>query len=224
MFDQMTAFTDRYGELLAQGTVDTLISVSISTALAFVLGTVLAVVLKITAPGSLKPQPLVNAVLGWIINMGRSIPFVILMILLIKVSRFVVGTSLGVKGSIIPLTIGAAPFVARLVVSSFEELPPGKIEAALAFGASTMQIVTKVYLRESLPSLLRGSAKTMITLIGYSAIMGAFGNGGLGDIAVRFGYNRFRGDVMFAAVLILIALVQTIQSATDFLARRIDKR
>jgi len=224
MPEALSDFWARYGSLLLQGTLDTLTAVSIATVFAYVLGTLLAVILKITAPGSLKPLPIVNAVLGWVINMGRSIPFVILMILLIKLSRLIMGTSLGVRGAIIPLTIGAAPFVARLVVSSFEELPPGRIEAALAFGASTWQIVFKVLLRESLPSLLRGAAITLITLIGYSAIMGAFGNGGLGDIAVRFGYNRFKGDVMVASVLILIVLVQAIQSLSDFIARQIDKR
>ena len=224
MIDYISQFADSYVGLLAQGTLDTLVMVGISTVFAYALGIILAVVLKVTAPGSLKPQPAVYAVLGWIINMGRSIPFIILMILLIPLSRLIVGTSLGVLGSIVPLTFGAAPFVARIVESTFEELPPGRIEAALACGASTWQVIWKVYLRESQPSLIRGAGITLITLIGYSAIMGAFGGGGLGDVAVRFGYHRFMADVMFVAVLILIIMVQIIQSTVSLIARRVDKR
>jgi len=224
MFDFLRDFIDQYGDLLVQSSIDTLLAVSLATTLAYILGILLAVVLKITAPGSLKPQVLINSVIGWIVNMGRSIPFIILMVILIPLSRLIVGTSLGVLGSIIPLTIGAAPFVARIVESSFEEVPAGSIEAAQAFGASTFQIIWKVYLRESLPSLIRGAAITLITLIGYQAIMGAFGGGGLGDVAVRFGYHRYKGDVMVAAVLILIVLVQLIQSTADFIARKIDRR
>ncbi|MDR0459084.1 MAG: ABC transporter permease [Coriobacteriales bacterium] len=224
MFDFLRDFIDQYGDLLVQSSIDTLLAVSLATTLAYILGILLAVVLKITAPGSLKPQVLINSVIGWIVNMGRSIPFIILMVILIPLSRMIVGTSLGVLGSIIPLTIGAAPFVARIVESSFEEVPAGSIEAAQAFGASTFQIIWKVYLRESLPSLIRGAAITLITLIGYQAIMGAFGGGGLGDVAVRFGYHRYKGDVMVAAVLILIVLVQLIQSTADLIARKIDKR
>ncbi|MDR2956795.1 MAG: ABC transporter permease [Coriobacteriales bacterium] len=224
MYEYIVEYIDLYLEPLAQGTLDTLISVSVSTVFAYILGICLAVILKATAPGSLKPQPVVNAVLGWIINMGRSIPFVILMIILARLSRFILGTSLGVVGSLIPLTIGATPFVARLVESSFAELPPSRIEAALAFGASTRQIIWKVYLRESLPSLVRGAAITLITLVGYSAIMGALGGGGLGDFAIRFGYYRFKGDVMLIAVIILVIMVQVIQSTANLVARRIDRR
>ncbi|MCL2632780.1 MAG: ABC transporter permease [Coriobacteriia bacterium] len=224
MIEYLSEFLDRYADLLIWGTVDTLIAVTVSTFFAYIIGIALAVVLKITAPGSLKPQPVINAIVGWIVNMGRSIPFIILMVLLIKLSRLIVGTSLGVRGSLVPLTIGAAPFIARLVVSSFEEIPPGRIEAALAFGASTTQIIWKVYLRESLPSLVRGAAIALITLISYQAIMGAFGGGGLGDLAIRYGYHRFKGDVMVAAIVILIIMVQVIQSVADLVARRIDKR
>jgi len=224
VIEYLSEFLDRYADLLIWGTVDTLIAVTVSTFFAYIIGIALAVVLKITAPGSLKPQPVINAIVGWIVNMGRSIPFIILMVLLIKLSRLIVGTSLGVRGSLVPLTIGAAPFIARLVVSSFEEIPPGRIEAALAFGASTTQIIWKVYLRESLPSLVRGAAIALITLISYQAIMGAFGGGGLGDLAIRYGYHRFKGDVMVAAIVILIIMVQVIQSVADLVARRIDKR
>jgi len=224
MIDYLSNFYKSYAGMLFDGTIETLIAVSISTALAFLLGIVLAVILRITAPGSLKPQRAVNSVMGWIINMGRSVPFVILAVLLIPLSRMVMGTSIGLRGSILPLTIGAAPFVARLVESSFAEVPPDRIEAALSFGASTWQVIWKVYLRESLPSLIRGAAITMITLIGYHTIMGSFGGRGLGDVAVRYGYHRYKGDVMIAAVIILIIIVQVIQSIADLIARMIDKR
>ena len=224
MLESLSEFFSQYSDLLFQGTTDTLVAVGVSTFFAYILGTALAVVLKITAPGSLKPQAVVNAVIGWVVNMGRSIPFIILMVLLIKLSRVIVGTSIGVKGSLVPLTIGAAPFIARLVVSSFDEVSPGQVEAAQAFGASTWQIIYKVYLRESLPSLVRGAAIALITLIGYQAIMGAFGGGGLGDVAVRYGYHRFKPDVMLAAVVILIVLVQILQTVADKVARHIDKR
>ncbi|MCL2136116.1 MAG: ABC transporter permease [Coriobacteriia bacterium] len=224
MPDTAREFIDRYGGLLASSTLDTIVAVSITAVLAYLIGTILAVALRVTAPGSLRPQAVLNSVMSWIINMGRSVPFVILMVLLIPVSRAVLSTTIGLKGSIVPLTIGAAPFVARLVESSFGEIPPGRVEAALAFGASTWQVIWHVYLRESLPSLVRGLAITMITLVGYQAIMGAFGGGGLGDIAVRYGYHRYKGDVMLVAVVILVVLVQLIQSTADLIARRIDKR
>ncbi|MCL1879752.1 MAG: ABC transporter permease [Actinomycetia bacterium] len=210
--------------LLLKGTIDTLLMVVFSTLGAYVLGIPLAVILKITRPGSLHPIPVVPVVIGWIVNMGRSIPYIILMIVLIPVTRAVVGSTLSIQGAIFPLIIGATPFVARMVETSFEELPPGRVEAALAFGASTMQVIWKVYLRESLPSLVRGAAISAITLIGYSAIAGALGNGGLGDVAIRYGYNRYQGDVMIVCIIILVIMVQVIQSVADLVARKIDKR
>lgn len=224
MLDALQGFFEEYGDLLLEGTIDTLIMVTISAVLAYIIGIPLAVISKLTEPGGLKSQPVVNAVLGWIINMGRSIPYIILMVALIPLSRMIVGTSLGIAGAIVPLTIGAAPFVARMVEGSFSEVHPGRVEAALAFGASTLQIVTKVYLKESLPSLVRGGAIVYITLIGYSAIAGALGAGGLGDIAIRFGYYRYQDEVMIATVIIMLILVQVIQSICDLTARRLDKR
>lgn len=224
MFEFLATFFEDYGDLLLEGTIDTLLMVTISAVLAYVIGIPLAVITKLTEPGGLRQQRAVNAVLGWIINMGRSIPYIILMVALIPLSRLIVGTSLGVVGAIVPLTIGAAPFVARMVEGSFSEIVPGRIEAAQAFGASTFQIVYKVYLKESLPSLVRGVAIVYITLIGYSAIAGALGAGGLGDIAIRFGYYRYQDDVMIATVIIMLVLVQLVQSACDLIARQIDKR
>lgn len=224
MFEALAAFFEEYGDLLLEGTIDTLVMVTIAAVLAYIIGIPLAVICKLTEPGGLKAQPVVNAVLGWIINMGRSIPYIILMVALIPLSRLIVGTSLGVVGAIVPLTIGAAPFVARMVEGSFSEVHPGRIEAAQAFGASIMQIVYKVFLKESLPSLVRGGAIVYITLIGYSAIAGALGAGGLGDIAIRFGYYRYQDEVMIATVIIMLILVQVVQSICDLVARKLDKR
>jgi D-methionine transport system permease protein len=224
MFDAVNSFLAQYGNLLIEGTIATLIMTTVSAVVAYVFGILIAVVVKVTAPDSLKPQPVINAILGWIINKGRSIPFIILVVVLIPFTRFIVGTSLGTMGAIVPLTISAIPFVARMVESSFSEVSPGRIEAAQAFGANTLQIIYKVYLKESLPSLIRGATITYITLIGYSAMAGAVGAGGLGDIAIRFGYYRYQNDVLIVTVLIIIALVQLVQSVSDIIARKIDKR
>jgi D-methionine transport system permease protein len=217
-------FWQEYGTLLGQATIDTLVMVLSSTVIAYVVGIALGVVLKLTEPGGLKAQPALNAVLGWIVNMGRSLPFIILLIILIPFTRAIAGTIVGIRGAIVPLAVCAIPFVARMVESSFSEVHPGRIEAAQSFGASTWQIITKVFLPESLPSLLRGAAITCITLVGYVAMAGAVGAGGLGDVAIRYGYYRYKGGVMIASIVILIIVVQIIQSLFDFIARRIDKR
>ena len=165
-----------------------------------------------------------NTVLGWIINIGRSIPFIILLVAIIPFTRLVVGTSLGVPGAVVPLTVAAAPFVARIVEQSLAEVDKSLIEAAHSFGTSDFQIVVKVMLRESLPSLVRGAAITFVNLFGYSAMAGTVGAGGLGDIAIRYGYQRFQGDVMLAAVILCVVLVQVFQSFGDWIARVIDRR
>jgi len=224
MFEAVQAFWAEYGLLLLKGTWDTLLMVTVSVAVAYLFGVPLAVLTKLTEPGGLSPRPALNAVLGWVINMGRSIPFIILMVVLIPFTRFVVGTSINVQGAIVPLAIGAIPFVARMVESSFAEVGPGRVEAAQAFGANSFQIVTKVWLHESLPSLVRGAAITYITLIGYSAMAGAIGAGGLGDIAIRYGYYRYQEVVLVVTIVILVLLVQLVQSLSDLVARRIDRR
>ena len=220
----MAEFFDKYGALLAQGTVDTLVMTLLSCLFAYVIGLPLGIWFAVTTPDGLKPNRAVNAVLGWIINIGRSIPFIILLVAIIPFTRFVVGTSLGVPGAVVPLTVAAAPFVARIVEQSLAEVDHGLIEAAHSFGASTFQIIVKVMLRESLPSLVRGVAITFVNLFGYSAMAGTVGAGGLGDIAIRYGYQRFQGDVMLAAVILCVVLVQIFQSLGDWLARAIDKR
>ena len=220
----MEAFFDKYGAILAQGTLDTLVMTVLSCLFAYVIGLPLGIWFAVTAPGGLRPNRPVNTVLGWIINIGRSIPFIILLVAIIPFTRFVVGTSLGVPGAVVPLTVAAAPFVARIVEQSLAEVDKSLIEAAHSFGASDFQIVVKVMLRESLPSLVRGVAITFVNLFGYSAMAGTVGAGGLGDIAIRYGYQRYMADVMVACIVICVVLVQLFQSFGDWLARAIDRR
>ena len=220
--DFLATFFDNYGMLLAQGTWDTLLMTIVSTFFAYVIGIPLGVLCVLTSPKGLMPHRIFNMVLGWIINIGRSIPFIILLVALIPFTRFIVGTSLGVPGAIVPLVISAAPFIARMVEQSIEEVDGGLVEAAQSFGANTWQIVYKVFLREALPSLVRGFAIVFITILGYSAMAGCVGAGGLGDIAIRYGYQRYQDGVMIAAVIILIVIVQIVQSACNFAARKME--
>lgn len=220
--DFLATFFDNYGVLLAQGTWDTLLMTIVSTFFAYVIGIPLGVLCVLTSPKGLMPHRIFNMVLGWIINIGRSIPFIILLVALIPFTRFIVGTSLGVPGAIVPLVISAAPFIARMVEQSIKEVDGGLVEAAQSFGANTWQIVYKVFLREALPSLVRGFAIVFITILGYSAMAGCVGAGGLGDIAIRYGYQRYQDDVMIATVIILIVIVQIVQSACNFAARKME--
>ncbi len=223
MFD-FSAFFAQYGNLFLQGTVDTLIMTCVATILAYVIGIPLGILLVVTSPNGLRPNRIVSTIVGWIVNIGRSVPFIILLVALIPFTRFIVGTSLGVPGAVVPLVVTAAPFAARMVEQSLEETDSGLVEAAQSFGASTWQIVWKVYLKETLPSLVRGAAITFVTLFGYSAMAGTVGAGGLGDIAIRYGYQRFQTDVMIFAVLLCVVLVIVFQAIGDVIARKIDKR
>lgn len=223
MFD-FSAFFVQYGNLFLQGTVDTLIMTCVATILAYVIGIPLGILLVVTSPNGLRPNRIVSTIVGWIVNIGRSVPFIILLVALIPFTRFIVGTSLGVPGAVVPLVVTAAPFAARMVEQSLEETDSGLVEAAQSFGASTWQIVWKVYLKETLPSLVRGAAITFVTLFGYSAMAGTVGAGGLGDIAIRYGYQRFQTDVMIFAVLLCVVLVIVFQAIGDVTARKIDKR
>ena len=223
MFD-FSAFFALYVNLFLQGTVDTLIMTCVATILAYVIGIPLGILLVVTSPNGLRPNRIVSTIVGWIVNIGRSVPFIILLVALIPFTRFIVGTSLGVPGAVVPLVVTAAPFAARMVEQSLEETDSGLVEAAQSFGASTWQIVWKVYLKETLPSLVRGAAITFVTLFGYSAMAGTVGAGGLGDIAIRYGYQRFQTDVMVFAVLLCVVLVIVFQAIGDVTARKIDKR
>lgn len=220
----LAEYLGEYGSLLLEGTWESIVMTGVSTLLAYVLGIPLGVLLVLTARGGLHPNRGVNAALGWVVNVGRSIPFIILLFAIIPFTRLVVGTSLGVPGAIVPLVVTATPFVARMVEQSLAEIDGSLIEAGQSFGAGTWQIVRKVYLREALPSLVRGASITFVTLFGYAAMAGCVGAGGLGDIAIRYGYQRWQPDVMVGAVLLCVVLVQVVQSAGNLAARAIDKR
>lgn len=222
--ESITAFIDQYGLLMAQGTWDTIVMTVLSTLFAYVIGIPLGVLLILTAPGGLHPHRVFNSVLGWLVNIGRSIPFIILIVFMIPFTRAIVGTSLGVGGAIVPLTVAAAPFVARMVEQSLAEIDGGLVEAAQSFGAGTWQIITKVFLVESLPSLIRGASITFITLFGFVAMAGTVGAGGIGDIAIRYGYQRYQDDVMIVAIVLCVVIVQIAQSVANLIARKIDHR
>lgn len=210
----MSNITPQIWGLIWTSTLQTLQMVSLSTLFSVLLGLPLGIFLCITSPasqGGLRPKPVLNEVLSRIVNVLRSFPFIILIILLFPLSRLIVGTAIGTKSTIVPLSIAAAPFVARLVETSLKEVDPGVIQAARTMGSTDSQIVFKVLLPEALPSLIAGLTLTIINLIGYSAMAGAVGGGGLGDLAIRYGYQRFRTDVLLVAVVIIIILVELIQ-------------
>jgi len=206
--------------LILTATGQTLYMVALSLGIAIAVGVPTGVLLVISTPGHILPRPRLHAILGSIINTGRSIPFVILLFLLMPLTKVLVGVSIGTKGAIFPLAVAAIPFVARIVETSLQELDPGVIEAAQSMGASPLQIITKVLLPEAWPALILGFTLTAINLVGYSAMAGAIGGGGLGDIAIRYGYQRFRNDVLLETVVILIILVQITQSLGNKLALR----
>ena len=220
----MGAFFAEYGSILWAGTLETLYMTLVSAFFAYVLGLPMGVVLTITKPGSIAPAPRFNAVFGWVVNILRSLPFIILMFFIIPLTRALVGTSIGATAALVPLTLSAAPFIARMVEQSLEEIDHGVLEAAQCMGATKWQIVTRVLLVESVPSLLRGLSISLITILGYTAITGSVGAGGLGNIAFRYGYQRYQTTVMYATVVLLILLVCIIQILFDRLARRADKR
>ena len=220
----ISQFIADYGELLVEGVRDTIIMTAVATLLAYVIGLPVGVLLITSAKKGIRPNATLNTVLGWIVNIVRSVPFIILLVAIIPLTRLIVGTSLGVPGAIVPLVITAAPFVARVVEQSLAEVDGSLVEAAQSFGASNLQIVFKVLLFESLPSLVRGAALTFITLFGFSAMAGTVGAGGLGDIAIRYGYQRFNPEVMWTVVLVLIVLVQGLQSLGDRIVRKLSHK
>ena len=224
MLETIGAFWAEYGDVLIEGSWETLIMVTISTVLSYVIGVPLGVALIVTQPQGIRPHRGICGVLGWIVNIGRSLPFAILLVALMPFTRALVGTAIGVKGAIPPLVISAAPFVARMVETSLSEVDAGVVEAAQSMGASTLQIVWKVYLPEAKPSLILGGAISLVTILAYTAIAGTVGAGGLGDIAVRYGHQRGITSVMWVTVVFLIILVQVVQLVFNWLSRRIDKR
>lgn len=210
--------------LLIQGLGETLQMTAISTIVAMIVGIPLGVVLVITGKGHILSNKAINSTLGAVVNALRSIPFIILMVAIIPLTRLIAGTSIGTTAACVPLTIAAIPFLARLVETSIREINSGVIEAAQAMGASPFQIIRKVLLPEALPTIIDNVTVLIVNLISYSAMAGAIGGGGLGDIAIRYGYQRFQGDVMLATIIILIVLVQLVQSIGDFLSRKVNKR
>ena len=185
-----------------------------------VLGLALGVVLRLSSPDGLNPQPVIYQVVGAIVNIARSLPFLILMIALLSFTRWLVGTAYGPTAAVVPLSVGAIPFYARVVEAALREVAPGKLEAAQVMGASTWDIVRKVLLPESLPGLVSGATLTLVTLIGYSTMAGVIGGGGVGDFAIRYGYQRFNAPVLIEAVVALIVIVQVVQSLGDEIVRR----
>ncbi|WP_405127701.1 methionine ABC transporter permease [Sinanaerobacter chloroacetimidivorans] len=220
----MSEFFAEYGDMLLEGTWVTLCITAASTLFSYLFGVPLGVLLVISQPHGIWPHKSLNLVAGWIVNMGRSIPFIILMISLMPFTRLVMGTAIGPKAAVLPLVIAATPFVARMVESSLQEVDAGVIEVAQSTGCSTWQIVWKVILPESLPSIVLGSSISFITLIGYVAMAGALGAGGLGDIAIRYGFYKFQTDLTIATIIILMILVQIIQILGNGISRKIDKR
>ena len=211
-------------QLIAWSTLDTLIMVGLSGLLGTLFGLPLGVFLATSRAGELFSAPTINRILGLIVNATRSTPFIILVVAIVPLTRLIVGTSIGTRAAVVPLTIAAIPFIGRVVEAAIREVDQGLVEAARAFGASPLQIVRKVLLPEALPALTLALTLTLVSLLGYSAMVGAVGGGGLGDLGIRYGYQRFMPEVMAAVVVVLIVLVQGVQSLGETIARRLDKR
>ena len=210
-------------ELVWPAIVETLQMVIPSTIFAIIIGFAIAIILAITDEKGLKPNKVIYSILDFIVNTLRSFPFLILMVAIIPFTKLIVGTSLGEVAAIVPLTVAAAPFVARVIESALKEVDPGVIEAAKSFGASDSQIIFKVMLKEAIPSILSGVTLTVISIIGYSAMAGTIGAGGLGALAIRYGYQRFQTDVMIVTVIVLIIIVQVLQTLGNYLYKRLSR-
>ena len=209
---------------MIEGIQDTLYMTLVSTAFAYLLGLPLAIALVLTSPKGLTPRPIIYRVLDAVVNIFRSIPFLILMILVIPLTRLIAGKAYGSTATIVPLVIAAAPYVARMIESSLLEVDPGVIEAAQSMGASVPAIITKVLIPEAKTSLIVGATISSGTILGYSAMSGAIGGGGLGKIAISYGYNRYQTDVLIVTVVLLIVLMQVIQYIGMYISRKTDKR
>ena len=211
-------------ELLWNSLLETLLMVGVAGLFAMIFGIPLGVSLIVTGKDGMLAHPLLNQALGGIVNATRSVPFVILMVAIIPLTRLIAGTSIGTQAAIVPLAIAAIPFMARIAENAMREVDPGLIIAARAMGATPGQIIRTVLLPEALPGLIAATTVTLVSLIGYSAMAGAIGGGGLGDLGIRYGYQRFLPEVMLAVVVVLIALVQCMQSLGDWLVRRLSHR
>jgi D-methionine transport system permease protein len=210
--------------LLINGLWETIYMVGVSLAIAAIFGLPIGVLLVITGPDHIRPHRMLHSALSTVVNIGRSLPFIILLVAIVPFTRFVVGTSIGTLGAIVPLTVSAIPFFARLVETNLLEVEGGVIEAAQAIGATTWQIISKVLIPEAKSGIVLSITNSAVSLISYSAMAGAVGGGGLGDLAIRYGYQRFQPDVMLATVVVLVILVQGVQSLGDWIARRLNHR
>ena len=210
-------------EILIEGFNKTIIMVFFSTLFSVILGFIPAIALIVTAPKGLRPNKGVYKTLDTIINILRGFPFLILMVAIMPFTKLLVGKSIGTTAAIVPLTIAAAPFVARIIESALKEVDPGVVEAAKSFGASNTQIIFRVMLKEAVPSIISGLTLTIISIIGYSAMAGTVGAGGLGDLAVRYGYQRYQTDVMIVTVIILVVIVQVLQSLGNYLYKKLSQ-
>jgi D-methionine transport system permease protein len=210
--------------LLVQATGDTLTMVALSASLGTLFGLPLGIFLATSRRGELFTAPIANAVLGFVVNATRSTPFIILVVAIIPFTRLIAGTSIGTLAATVPLTVAATPFLARLIEAAIREVDPGLVEAARAFGASPGQIIAKVLIPEALPGIVSGLTLAVVSLLGFSAMVGAVGGGGLGDLGIRYGYQRFRPEMMLAVVVVLVVLVQAVQTVGEGLARRLNRR
>lgn len=211
-------------KLILTGTKETLYMVSVASIIALIIGIPIGILLVVTDKGGIFPLIKVNKTIGLLINIIRSIPEIILIIILLPLARIIVGTSLGTNAAIVSLSIGSAPFIARIIENSLKEIEFGKIEAAESMGATPFQIIRKVLIPEALPSIVRGVTIAVIGIVGFTAIAGAIGAGGLGSLAIRFGYQRFKTDVLICTVVSLILIVQIIQAIGDYIARKINRK
>ncbi|ORT49267.1 methionine ABC transporter permease [Vibrio sp. qd031] len=223
-FEILSEWLSQNGNLLLKATWETLYMVGVSGLVGFAVGIPLGVILHTTKQGGLLENPRLNKVLGAIVNIGRSVPFLVLMVAIIPFTKLLIGTFIGTTAAIVPLTIGAIPFVARLIEGALLEVPSGLVEAAQSMGATPYQIIRKVLLPEALPTILNSVTITLVTLVSYSAMAGTVGGGGLGDVAIRYGFHRYDVVIMAVTVVMLIVLVQVIQSIGDALVRRVDHR
>ncbi|MBQ5668969.1 MAG: ABC transporter permease [Peptococcaceae bacterium] len=220
----MALFTPQIISMIVEDFGVSLYMIAMATGFSYLFGLPLGVILVVTAPDGIHPMPKFNAVLGVIVNLLRSIPFLILLFLIMPMTQFITGSSFGANATIVPLIVSASPFVARMVETSFKEIDFGVIEAAQSMGASNWQIITKVMLPESKPSLLVGAAIASTTILGYSAMAGVLGGGGLGDIAIRYGYYRYDKPLMYVCIVLLVVITQVLQEAGLKIATKSDKR
>jgi len=211
-------------KLMWEALLESLYMTLVSTAMAYIIGLPVGMLLVITDKDGIKPNAAVNSIVGGIVNLLRSVPFIILLVTVIPITRFITGTTIGATATIVPLVIASFPFVARIVENSAKEVDRGVIEASLSMGASTFEVVCKVILPEAKPSLIMGAAIATTTILGYSAMSGFVGGGGLGTIAINYGYHKGHTDIMLVMVVILILIVQVFQEIGNFVSRKCDKR